>query len=95
MIRSIRGRLLALAATWLTVALLAAWLLTGGLLRDFVTGRFDAETGAVADALVAALTVDDNGRVALQDRTDDPRFALPFSGWYWQIAADGQVVARI
>lgn len=92
--RSIRGRLLALAAAWLTVALLAAVLLIGNLLREFVTDRFDAETGAVADALVAALNVDDSGRVALQSRTDDPRFALPFSGWYWQVAADGQVVSR-
>ena len=54
MMQSIRGRLLALAAVWLGVALLGAFLLISSLLHDFVTDRFDAEAAAIADAVAAA-----------------------------------------
>lgn len=92
--RSIRGRLFLLAAVWLSAALLAAFLFISDLLEDFVTGRFDAETGAISDGLIAALQVDSSGRVGLESAPTDPRFTLPLSGWYWQIAADGQVMVR-
>ncbi|SNR45647.1 HAMP domain-containing histidine kinase [Paracoccus sediminis] len=93
MIRSIRGRLLLLAAVWLGAALLAAFLFISALLEDFVTGRFDAEAAALADALIASVAVED-GRIELEDPPADPRFDLPLSGWYWQIQADGAVAAR-
>ncbi|RNF35597.1 sensor histidine kinase [Paracoccus methylarcula] len=91
--RSIRGRLLILAAVWLSVALLAAFLFISHLLERFVTDRFDAEAAAIADALTASLEVDDS-RVELDDAPSDPRFLLPLSGWYWQVTAENQVVAR-
>lgn len=91
--RSIRGRLLLLAAVWITAALLAAFLFISSLLNDFVTDRFDAETGAMADGVIASLKVNGD-RIELEDRPVDPRFAMPFTGWYWQVAADGRVVAR-
>lgn len=94
MLRSIRGRLLVLAAVWLTAALLAAFLLISQLLDGFVTDRFDAESGAVADALTATIEVDANDRISVAALPPDARFGLPLSGWYWQVAADGQVVAR-
>jgi len=93
MIRSIRGRLLILAALWLSVALLGAFLLISGLLRDFVTDRFDAEAMAVADSLIGQIDSDD-GQIELDDEPTDARFSLPFSGWYWQVNADGAPVAR-
>jgi signal transduction histidine kinase len=92
-IRSIRGRLLILAAMWLSVALVGAFLLISGLLRDFVTDRFDAEAMAVADSLTGQLESDD-GQIELDDEPTDARFSLPFSGWYWQVTADGTLVAR-
>lgn len=95
MTRSIRGRLLLLAAAWLTAALLAAFLLISHLLENFVTSRFDAETLAIADSLIGQLETDeDTGRVELNDRPLDARYRLPLSGWYWQVAADDAVVAR-
>ncbi|NHF72613.1 sensor histidine kinase [Paracoccus sp. 12-3] len=75
------------------MALLAAWLVIGGVLERFVTTRFDAETAAVADALMAATEADAQGLAQLPDPLTDPRFTAPLSGWYWQIAADGQVFA--
>ncbi|MGZ3216995.1 sensor histidine kinase [Paracoccus sp. T5] len=92
--RSIRGRLLILAAVWLSAALLGAFLVIAHLLKDFVTDRFDAETAAIADSLIGQLAVDREGRVGLEDAPLDARFGLPFSGWYWQVAADDAPVAR-
>ncbi|WP_295045575.1 HAMP domain-containing sensor histidine kinase [uncultured Paracoccus sp.] len=94
MMRSIRGRLLLLAAVWLGAALLAAFLFISSLLEDFVTDRFDAEMAAVADGLIASVETSDEGRVELDDRPADPRFDLPFSGWYWQVEAADAVVSR-
>ncbi|MDO5646820.1 ATP-binding protein [Paracoccus sp. (in: a-proteobacteria)] len=91
--RSIRGRLLILGGVWLAVALMAAFLVIAGLLERFVTARFDAEMEAAADGLMVALNAQ-GGAVALTHSPDDPRFSLPFSGWYWQVAADDRVVAR-
>ncbi|WP_265499902.1 sensor histidine kinase [Paracoccus beibuensis] len=95
MIRSIRGRLLLLAAVWLSVALLAAFLLISRLLEDFVTDRFDTETLAIADSLIGQLEVDeDSGDVDLDDRPLDARYTLPLSGWYWQVAGGDRMIAR-
>ncbi|WP_347138516.1 HAMP domain-containing sensor histidine kinase [Paracoccus sp. SSK6] len=94
MMRSIRGRLLLLAAVWLGAALLAGFLFISSLLEDFVTDRFDAEAGALADALTASLETDDEGRIELDDPPADPRFDLPLTGWYWQVQADDTVIAR-
>lgn len=92
--RSIRGRLVLLAAIWISVALLAAFLFISSLLEHFVTDRFDIEASSIADALSAAMEVDDDGRIELDEAPFDPRFSLPFSGWYWQISADGQIITR-
>ena len=91
---SIRGRLLLLAAVWLGAALLAAFLFISSLLEDFVTDRFDAEAAAIADGLIASVEIDDGGRIELDDAPTDPRFGLPFSGWYWQVEAGDGVIAR-
>ena len=93
MIRSIRGRLLLLAAVWLCAALLGAFLLISSLLRDFVTDRFDAEAAAIADSLIGQLEVED-GAVTLDDTPVDARFLLPFSGWYWQVDAGDTLIDR-
>ncbi|MGR3450102.1 MAG: sensor histidine kinase [Paracoccus sp. (in: a-proteobacteria)] len=95
MTRSIRARLLLLAAVWLSVALMAAFLLISRLLEDFVTDRFDAETLAIADSLIGQLEVDeDSGQIELDDRPLDVRYGLPLSGWYWQVLAGDRVIAR-
>lgn len=94
MMRSIRARLLILAAIWLGAALLGAFLFLSHLLEQFVTDRFDAETGAISDALIASLELETDGRIEVDDPPADPRFALPLTGWYWQADADGQVIER-
>lgn len=78
MIRSIRGRLLVLAAVWLGAALLAAFLFISALLEDFVTDRFDAEAAALADGLIASIEVED-GRIELCGRVKRTAWPCPMS----------------
>lgn len=94
MLRSIRGQLLLLAAVWIGAALLAAFLFISGLLEGFVTDRFDAEAQAAADSLIGRLQVQDDGRTELDAIPMAANYDLPFSGWYWQVSADGVPVAR-
>ena len=54
---SIRARLLLAAALWLTLALLGAWWVIGGVLDRFVTDRFDAEAQAIADTVIGGTEV--------------------------------------
>ena len=92
---SIRARLLLAAALWLTLALLGAWWVIGGVLDRFVTDRFDAEAQAIADTVIGGTEVDASGRVTLPRPPTDPRLALPLSPWAWQLdTADGAAVAR-
>lgn len=91
--KSLRGRLLVLAGVWLTAALLAAFLVISHLLEEFVTNRFDAEAAAVSDALFATLGIDSEGETQVSTPPTDPRFGLPFSGWYWQVNSGDRIVA--
>ncbi|QFQ88134.1 sensor histidine kinase [Paracoccus kondratievae] len=91
---SIRARLIGLAALLIGVALIAGYLVIASILEDFITGRFDAEAEAVADALIAGAAIDGDGRLIAGPEPADPRFQMPLSGWFWQLTQDGRVVAK-
>lgn len=104
MLDSIRARLLAAAALWLTLVLLAAWWFIGGVLERFVTERFDAEAAVIAETLIAGVEPGTgvgpgaDAAPALVEITRppaDPRLSLPLSLWSWQLeTADGAFIAR-
>lgn len=91
---SIRARLLGFSALLIGVALVAGYLAIAAILDRFVTDRFDAETEAVADALIASATIDAAGRLIAGAAPIDPRFGIPLSGWFWQLQQDDRVVAK-
>ncbi|MDO5630371.1 MAG: HAMP domain-containing sensor histidine kinase [Paracoccus sp. (in: a-proteobacteria)] len=94
MIRSLRARLLLLAAVWITVALLAAFLVIGAVLDRFVAERYDSEMQAMADQVMAGMVINNAGGIEVENTPLDPRFGTPLSGWYWQLRAGGVVVAK-
>ena len=100
MLDSIRARLLAAAALWLTLVLLAAWWFIGGVLERFVTERFDAEAMVIAETLIAGVEQGTGAGIppalAIVSRPPaDPRLSLPLSLWSWQLeTADGAFIAR-
>lgn len=91
---SIRARLILLAALLTGAALLAGYLAIAAILEDFITDRFDAEAQAVAESLIAGAAAQSDGSLVLAPAGRDPRFELPLSGWFWQVAQDGQVLAK-
>ncbi len=91
---SIRARLIGFAMALTGVALVAGYLAIAAILEDFITDRFDAETAAVADTLIAGASIDARGRLSAGPPPSDPRFQLPLSGWFWQLSQDGRVVAK-
>ena len=92
---SIRARLLAAAALWLTLALLGAWWVIGGVLDRFVTERFDAEAAAIAETVIAGIEIGPDGTPALVRAPTDPRLLQPLSLYGWQLETEtGALLAR-
>ncbi len=73
---------------WIAAALLAGGLVLSHVFRDYVERAFDARLQVLLDALVAAASVGEDGRLALSRGPSEPRFDQPYSGWYWQVATD-------
>jgi signal transduction histidine kinase len=93
--RSLSLRLALLAAAGSAVALIVAGIIFVSLFRDSVERNFDARLESLLDALLGAAVTEDGVEPAAADALGEPRFALPQSGWYWQIrdAATGKVTA--
>lgn len=87
--RSLRLRLVAIAATLVLVSLVGSgWLVTRGL-SDFIGERYRTELNEDLLALVGAVRGDEQGRLVLSMPPSDPRYLRPLSGWYWQIGFSG------
>lgn len=83
------------AALWITAALAVGGLLISALFRDSVERNFDARLTVHVDSLIAVSRYDDSGRLMVSRTLPDPRFDLPYSGWYWQITDQrGTVLIR-
>ena len=83
---SLRLRLLGLTALGLTLALLLAWFVLGGLFRDEVMRQFQQGLEQQLDQLTARVEFDPQGRPQVDEaRLSDPRWSRPYSGLYWQI----------
>ncbi|HER25905.1 MAG TPA: HAMP domain-containing histidine kinase, partial [Rhodospirillales bacterium] len=77
---------------WVVFALIIAWYLLIWLFQDHIEARFDARLNDQVAEMVAASESDGQGGVRLTWEPTDPRYALPHSGWYWQISEGSQVI---
>lgn len=82
---SLNGRLLALAAVWVTAALVIAGIFLTDLFRRHAEADLARRMGHQLDELAAALEVGTDGRLAVSRDPGDPRFHRPLSGLYWQV----------
>src|SRR6185503_18424892 len=85
---SLAFRLIASAAVWSIIGLLAGGFVLSGIFRSSVEDAFDDQMTFHLESLVAAAETDKPGHVALEDGFVDARFGMVFSGWYWQIDSD-------
>ncbi|MDH3230321.1 MAG: sensor histidine kinase [Alphaproteobacteria bacterium] len=84
--RSLASRLVIAAILWIAAALAIGGLLISALFRDSVERNFDTRLTVHVDSLIAVSRYDDSGRLILSRTLPEPRFDLPYSGWYWQIS---------
>jgi signal transduction histidine kinase len=90
--RSLASRLVIAAILWIAAALAVGGLLISTLFRDSVERNFDTRLTVHVDSLIAVSRYDDSGRLILSRTLPEPRFELPYSGWYWQISDLGGTV---
>ncbi len=88
-INSLSFRLIAAAAVWTLLALLAGGWVLSNAFRASVEGDFDSEIQGDMDALVAAAGHDKSGAIELEQRYLGPGFQRAYSGEYWQIVPVG------
>lgn len=94
MARSLGRRLVLGATLWIAVALLCAGLMLFELFRAHVTATIEARLTADLNQIIAALEIGADGAPLLTRRPAEPLFEKPYSGWYWQVDAPGDVVLR-
>lgn len=88
--KSLSTRLIISSALVSIVLLALTGVVLAGLFSAALERNFDARLRAVLDALLANVEVSADGVPQLSSELVDTRFALPLSGWYWQVVpADG------
>ncbi len=83
---SLAFRLVAAAVLWITAALAGGGILISTLFRDSVERGFDERLSVQLEALIGVGEIGAEGQLRLSRTPLDPRFDLPYSGWYWQIS---------
>jgi signal transduction histidine kinase len=85
---SLAFRLVASAAVWSIIGLVAGGFALSGIFRSQAEEAFDDQMMFHLESLIAAAETDKPGHVKLDDGYIDMRFSPAFSGWYWQIDTD-------
>lgn len=82
---SLAFRLVAGAALWSVIALLAGGLVLSTIFRSSVERSFDARLNVLLHSLIATTEVGADGEIERSRGLSETRFDLAYSGWYWQI----------
>jgi signal transduction histidine kinase len=77
---------MAFAGGAIALALLVAWLVLGLLFERHLQRQSEAELERHGTALIAALSLDAQGRPRLAAQPFDPRFDRPAGGLYWRLS---------
>ncbi len=83
-------RLIASSAVISLVLLVSAAVLLNTIFVSALQRNFDQRLRAALDGVLANIELGSDGKPQLQTQLADTRFALPLSGWYWQIGNAGE-----
>ncbi len=86
-VNSLAFRLLASSSAIALVLLVSASLLLNAIFQQALEHNFDLRLKAALDGILANVALADDGQIKLQGPVADARFALPLSGWYWQVTS--------
>ena len=87
--RSLAGRMMAIAAAWILVLLLAGGFALDRTLTNLVENNFDDQLDYMLTAMIASAEIGPDGEVYFTRPLGDQRFLEPNSGLYWQISGEG------
>ncbi|MGI9464413.1 MAG: hypothetical protein ACR2OM_10755, partial [Aestuariivirgaceae bacterium] len=91
---SLKFRLFAAATLCVIGALALYWTLLSQVFEQHVSERLYKELEAHLNQLTTLLEVTGDGGIRVSDNLDNPRFARPFGGLYWQVKTEaGAVIA--
>jgi signal transduction histidine kinase len=93
-LNSLSFRLILSAALWTAVAIIAAGVILTSLYRRTVERTFDENLDNYLNAIVGEITQQWPDEVTQIDNLSEPLFGSVYSGWYWQISHDGQIVLK-
>ena len=87
--RSLAGRMMAIAAGWIVILLLAGGFALDRTLTNLVENNFDDQLDYMLTAMIASAEIGPDGEVYFNRPLGDQRFLEPNSGLYWQISGKG------
>lgn len=85
---SLAFRLIASAALWSLLVLLAGGLALSSIFRQSVELEFDGRLEFRLESLIASVEVGADGQIELVRSLGDARFERAYSGWYWQVTPE-------
>jgi hypothetical protein len=91
---SLALRLVLAAALWIGAALLIGGLVLSAIFKDYAERTFDGRLSVLLDSLIAVTELDEQGRPKLTRGIGEPRFDMPYSGWYWRSRSAARRCAR-
>jgi signal transduction histidine kinase len=92
--RSLQARLLLGAALWVSFGLAFSGLAVSTLFRDHVTDQFTHELNDHLTELQSLYVAHPGSQGALLRPVSDPRFAVPGSGFYWEVWRNGAPILK-
>ncbi len=92
--RSLKARLVTVAALWVIAGVAVAGFLLSGVFKNFLIEQFYHELHEHLDEFEGLMEIRENGKVELQRVLSDPRYSVPLSGYYWEVQKDGLALAR-
>ena len=92
--RSLKARLITVAAIWVVAGVAVAGFLLSSVFKDFLVEQFYHELHEHLDEFEGLMEIGEDGKVHLQRALSDPRYSIPLSGYYWEMQKNGTVVAR-
>lgn len=86
---SLSGRMIFIAAAWISLLLLIGGIALDRVLVNSVTKNSDDQLEYVLTAMIASAEIGPDGEVRFDKPLGDQRFLEPNSGFYWQISGKG------
>ena len=87
-------RLILSASIWTTIAIVAAGLILTSLYQRAAERTFDQNLDNYLNAIIGEVTQQWPEPVADVEGLGEPLFGSIYSGWYWQIRREGEIIAR-